>query len=79
MLAANARGRERLLPCPEPERRTRPDASWARCTGRLGFVAVLHDEKEVRRLLEHLCLRSEPRPLQPARGPPDPHETLDFP
>lgn len=94
VLAANARGRQDIVPCPEPERRTRPDASWAalmkhsfgldvlkcpRCTGWLRFVAVLHDGEEVRRLLEHLCLWSEPRPLHPARGPPDPHETFDFP
>ncbi len=49
-----------------------------RCDARLRFVAVLHEREEVRRLLEYLYLWSEPRPIHPARGPPDAHETLDF-
>jgi len=94
VLAAHALGRTGIVPCPEPERRTRPDASWAalmkhsfgldvlkcpRCDGWLQLVAVLHDREEVRRLLEHLYLWSELKPLHPARGPPDPHQTFDFP
>jgi len=94
VLSAHARGRDDIVPRPEPERRTRPDASWAalmkhsfgldvlkcpRCSGWLKFVAALHDREEVRRLLEHLALWSEPRPLHPARGPPEQHETFDFP
>ena len=94
VLAANARGRGDIVPRPRDEPRgTRPDASWAalmkhsfgldvtkcpRCDGLVSFVAVLHDGEEVRRLLEHLYLWSEPRPLHPARGPPDPHESIDF-
>ena len=94
VLAAHANGRTGIVPCPAPERRTRPDASWAalmkhsfgldvlkcpRCDGWLQLVAVLHDREEVRRLLEHLYLWSEPKPLHPARGPPDAHQTFDFP
>ena len=29
VLAAHAKGRADIVPCPEPERRTRPDSSWA--------------------------------------------------
>ena len=93
VLAANAKRRESIVPCPEAERRCRPDSSWAalmkhafgldvlacpRCDARLRFVAVLHERDEVRRLLEYLYLWSEPRPIHPARGPPDTHETFDF-
>ena len=43
------------------------------------LVAVVLEREEVRRLLEHLYLWSEPLPLHPARGPPDAHESFDFP
>ena len=55
------------------------DRLCPRCDGWLQFVAVLHDGEEARHLLEHLYLWSEPKPLHPARGPPDAHETFDFP
>ena len=95
VLAPNSKLRERVVPGPEQARRVRPDSSWAalmkhsfgldtmkcpRCDGRLKFVAVLHDRKEVRRLLEHLHLWSIPLPLHPVRGPPDDDaESFDFP
>ena len=95
VLAPNSKLRARIVPCPEKERRARPDSSWAalmkhsfgldtmkcpRCEGRLNFVAVVHAREEVRRLLEHLHLWSFPLPFQPARGPPDDDdESFDFP
>ena len=93
VLAANARHRDLLVPCAEDERRVRPDSSWAalmkysfglcvltcpRCGERMKFMAVLLDRKEVRRLLEHLELWSDPLPARPARGPPDDGESQDF-
>lgn len=94
VLAANSNARQDIVPRPKDEPKgTRPDASWAalmkhsfgldvtkcpRCDGSVRLVAVLHDRTEVRRLLEHLHLWSEPSQLHPARGPPDPHETADF-
>ena len=93
VLAAHAKGREDIVPCPESERGVRPDASWAslmkysfgldvlscpRCGERLQFVDVLRDRKKVRELLERLALWADPLPLQPARGPPDEHESRDF-
>ena len=41
-------------------------------------MAVLLDRKEVRRLLEHFELWSDPLPAHPARGPPDDGESQDF-
>ena len=93
VLGANARGRDDIVPCPENERGVRPDASWAslmkysfgldvlscpRCGERLQFVEVLRDREKVRELLERLALWTDPLPLQPARGPPDEHESCDF-
>jgi len=94
VLSAHAKNRDAIVPKPRAERPTRPDSSWAslmrhafgldvrkcpRCPGTVRFIAVLHDRKEVRRLLEHLALWSEPLPLPPARGPPEEHQTFDFP
>ena len=94
LLAANSKGREEIVPCPEDERGVRPDASFAalmkysfgldvlscpRCGERLRFVEVAHDRKKVRELLEGLGFWTEILPLHPARGPPpDEHETCDF-
>ena len=93
LLAANSKGREEIVPCPEDERGVRPDASWAalmkhsfgldvlacpNCGERLRFVEVVLDRKRVRALLEGLALWTEQLPLHPARGPPDEHETHDY-
>lgn len=93
VLAANATGRHDIVPCPENERGVRPDSSWAslmkysygldvlsctRCGERLQFVDVVRDREKVRELLERLALWTEQLPLQPARGPPDEHESCDF-
>lgn len=43
----------------------------AGCKGRLTLVAVILDRDEVKRLLEHLRLFTEPIPLQSARDPPE--------
>jgi len=43
------------------------------------LVAVIHDRKEVRRLLQHLRVWSDPLPVHPARGPPDEPDSFDFP
>ena len=53
--------------------------SCPRCKARLRFVAVIHDRKEVRRLLQSLHLWSDPIPIRPARAPPGLPEGLDFP
>lgn len=93
VLAANSKGREEIVPCPEGKRGVRPDASWAKlmkysfgldvlacpnCGERLRFVEVVHDRKRVRALLEGLALWTELLPMHPARGPPDGHESIDF-
>ena len=44
---------------------------------RLSHV-VLHPT-EVRRLLVHLRCFRDPLPIATSRGPPDAHDTLDFP
>jgi hypothetical protein len=49
-----------VLGCPRPG-----------CKGRLALVAVIFDRAEVKRLLEHLRLFTEPIPVQSARDPPD--------
>jgi hypothetical protein len=41
------------------------------CKGRLDLVGVIVDHAEVKRLLEHLRLFTEPIPVQSARDPPD--------
>jgi hypothetical protein len=43
----------------------------AGCKGRLALVAVIFDGAEVKRLLGHLRLFTEPIPVQSARDPPD--------
>ncbi|MNC93324.1 hypothetical protein D3C83_99260 [compost metagenome] len=48
-----------------------------RCGKTLKLVAVILRKKEVKRLLEHLDMWTEPLPLHPARGPPR-QEQLDF-
>ena len=53
--------------------------SCRRCKGRLQLVAVILDRKEVRRLLQHLRIWSDPLPVHPARGPPDEPESFEFP
>ena len=93
VLAANSKGREEIVPCPEGKRGVRPDASWAKlmkysfgldvlacpnCGERLRFVEVVHDRKRLRALLEGLALWTELLPMHPARGPPDGHESIDF-
>jgi hypothetical protein len=47
-----------VLGCPQPE-----------CKGRLALVAVIFDHAEVKRLLQHLCLFSDPIPVRSARDP----------
>ena len=94
VLAGNARGRDKLVPKPSGTKRRHEDASWAAlmkhsfgldvlgcrcCGGRMRLVAVIHDRKEVRRLLQNLRVWSDPLPVHPARGPPDEPETFDFP
>jgi hypothetical protein len=49
-----------VLGCPRPG-----------CKGRLTFVAVIFDRDEVKRLVAHLRLFTEPIPLQSAREPPE--------
>ena len=49
-----------VLGCPRPG-----------CKGRLALVAVIFDRAEVKRLLGHLRLFTEPIPVQSARDPPD--------
>jgi hypothetical protein len=41
------------------------------CKGRLALVAVIVDRAEVKRLLGHLSLFTEPIPVQSATDPPD--------
>jgi hypothetical protein len=43
----------------------------AGCKGRLTLVAVIFDRDEVKRLLEHLRLFTEPIPMKSARDPPE--------
>ena len=49
-----------ILGCPRPS-----------CKGRLTLVAVIFDRDEVKRLLEHLRLFTEPIPMKSARDPPE--------
>ena len=49
-----------VLGCPKPG-----------CKGRLTLVAVVFDHAEVKRLLQHLRLFSEPIPVRRARDPPE--------
>jgi hypothetical protein len=49
-----------VLGCPRPS-----------CKGRLTLVAVIFDRDEVKRLLEHLRLFTEPIPMKSARDPPE--------
>lgn len=94
VLSGRARGRAKLVPKPSGSKRRHENASWAalmkhsfgidvlgcrRCRGRMRLVAVIHDRKEVRRLLQNLRLWSDPLPVHPARGPPDAPDTFDFP
>ena len=94
VLAGNARDREKIVPKPPRKTTRREDSSFAalmrhsfgidilscrRCAGRMELVAVILDRKEVRRLLTHLRIWSDPLPVHPARGPPDEPETFDFP
>ena len=41
------------------------------CTGRLTLVPVIFDRDEVKRLLGHLRLVTEPVPMKSARDPPE--------
>lgn len=43
----------------------------AACKGRLTLVAVIVDHAEVKRLLQHLHLFSDPIPVRRARDPPE--------
>jgi hypothetical protein len=57
-----------VLGCPRPG-----------CKGRVDLVAVIVDRAEVKRLLEHLSLFTEPIPGRSARDPPDLRtEAYDF-
>ena len=92
--AANARGRKKIVRAPPRTRPRHQESSWAelmkhsfgldvlacpKCHKRLLLVAVIHDRKEIRRLLEHLRIFSEPIPIRPARPPPDDFvESYDF-
>ncbi len=94
VLAGNARGRRELVPKPTRNATRQQDSSWAAlmkhsfgidplscrsCKGRMALVAVIHDRKEVRRLLQNLRIWSDPLPVHPARGPPDDVDSFDFP
>jgi hypothetical protein len=94
VLAANSTLRRHVVPKREPSRRRHHDSSWAalmkrsfgisilscaRCKGWLRFVAVLFDRTEIKRLLQHLRMWSEPLPPHPARAPPEYEESFDFP
>jgi hypothetical protein len=93
VLASHAKHRRAVIPEP-PNRPRAHDASWAAlmrhsfgldvlscriCRGRMRFTHVVFDPTEVRRLLAHLRCFSDPLPVSPCRGPPDAHDTLDFP
>jgi hypothetical protein len=93
VLASHAKHRARGVPTSPPRARAH-DASWAalmrhafgidplscrRCKGRMRFVNVLFDAREVKRLLSHLRCFSDPLPFHPARGPPEHPEAFDFP
>ena len=53
--------------------------SCRRCKGRVRFVNVVFDAREVKRLLSHLRCFSDPLPSHPARGPKEHAEAFDFP
>ena len=94
-LGPNAKDRKKILPKPpKPKKQSQVDACFASlmkhsfgidvlscriCKGRMMLVAVILDRKEVRRLLQHLRVWSDPLPVHPARGPPDEPETFEFP
>jgi hypothetical protein len=93
VLSSHSKHRARVVPTSTPAARAQ-DASFAalmrhsfgidpltcrRCKGRMRFANVLFDAREVKRLLAHLRCFSDPLPIHPARGPPEPHDTLDFP
>ncbi|HJL16330.1 MAG TPA: transposase, partial [Sandaracinaceae bacterium LLY-WYZ-13_1] len=93
VLASHAKHRRAVLPEP-PDRPRAHDATWAAlmrhsfgldvlrcriCRGRMRFTHVVFAPTGVRRLLVHLRCFSDPLPIAPSRGPPDAHDTLDFP
>jgi hypothetical protein len=93
VLAGNATGRKKVAPKTAKTKRVL-DSSWAalmrhsygidvlscrKCNGRMRFVAVILKRSEVKRILQHLCMWSDPLPLEPARGPPEYPDELDFP
>ena len=53
--------------------------SCRKCKGRMRFVNIVFDAREVKRLLDHLRCFSDPLPIHHARGPPEPHDAFDFP
>jgi len=94
VLAPHAKHRARVVPSPQSPRARAHDTSWAalmrhsfgidpltcrQCRGRMRFVNVVFDRREVERLLVHLRCVSDPLPVHPARAPPEHPETFDFP
>jgi hypothetical protein len=93
VLASHSKQRASVVPATPPRPRAH-DASWAalmrhsfgidplscrRCRGRMRFVNVVFDPREVKRLLGYLRCFSDPLPIHPARAPPEHPEALDFP
>ena len=93
VLAGNATGRKKVVPTTANPKRV-IDSSFAalmrhsfgidllscrKCRGRMRFVAVILERSEVKRILQHLRMWSDPLPIEPARAPPEYPDELDFP
>lgn len=86
VLAGHAKGRKKIVPTPKRKATRKEDSSWAalmkhsfgldvlgcpKCKARLRLVAVILARSEVKRLLQHLNIWSDPIPVRRARDPPE--------
>ena len=40
------------------------------CGGQMRLIAFITASVQIRRIMDHICVESEPRRISPARGPP---------